>query len=101
VADSYTSYSRRDVSYYTYGDINVISAAYAKLRDISLSYALPSFILRKLKAEQILLRGQVSNIMLWKANKYGIDPEFQDGNGASQTMPVGQKAFTVGINAKF
>lgn len=101
VADSYTSYSRRDVAYYTYGDINVISAAYAKLRDISLSYALPSFILRKLKAEQILLRGQVSNIMLWKANKYGIDPEFQDGNNGVQTMPVGQKAFTVGINAKF
>ncbi|WPQ62686.1 SusC/RagA family TonB-linked outer membrane protein [Chitinophaga sancti] len=101
VADSYTSYSRRDVSYYTYGDINVVSAAYVKLRDISLSYTLPSFILKKLRAEQIALRGQVSNIMLWKANKYGIDPEFQDANNGVLTMPVGQKSFTVGINAKF
>lgn len=101
VADGYTSSSRRDVSYYTYGDINVVSAAYVKLRDISLSYTLPSFILKKLRAEQIAVRGQVSNIMLWKANKYGIDPEFQDANNGSMSMPVGQKSFTVGINAKF
>ncbi|WP_179091061.1 SusC/RagA family TonB-linked outer membrane protein [[Flexibacter] sp. ATCC 35208] len=101
VADSYTSYSRRDVGYYNHGDINVISAAYVKLRDISLSYTLPSFILKKLRAELIALRGQVSNIMLWKANKYGIDPEFQDANNGVMTMPVGQKSFTVGINAKF
>ncbi|WP_143150746.1 SusC/RagA family TonB-linked outer membrane protein [Chitinophaga sancti] len=101
VSDTYTSYSRRDVNYYIYGDVNVISAAYAKLRDISLSYSLPAFILKKLHASQIQLRTQVSNIMLWKANKYGIDPEFQDANNGLQTMPVGQKAFTVGINAKF
>ncbi|RFM31488.1 SusC/RagA family TonB-linked outer membrane protein [Chitinophaga silvisoli] len=101
VSDSYTSYSRRDVNYYTYGDINVVSAAFVKLRDISLSYSLPSYILKKLRAEQIVLRSQVSNIMLWKANKYGIDPEFQDGNFGSLTMPAGQKTFTVGINAQF
>jgi TonB-linked SusC/RagA family outer membrane protein len=101
VADSYTSYSRRDVSYYTYGDVNVVSAAYAKLRDVSLSYSLPAFLLKKMRASQVQLRAQVSNIMLWKANKYGIDPEFQDATNGVQTMPVGQKAFTVGINAKF
>ncbi|HEY0176187.1 MAG TPA: TonB-dependent receptor, partial [Pedobacter sp.] len=37
VANQGTSYSRRNLDYYTYADINVISASYIKLRDITLS----------------------------------------------------------------
>lgn len=101
VADANTSYSRRDVSYYQYADINVISAAYAKLRDISLSYQLPAAFSRKIRAEQVVLRAQLTNLMLWKANKYGIDPEFNDATFGNLSMPVAQKSVAIGINVKF
>ncbi|RXK85520.1 SusC/RagA family TonB-linked outer membrane protein [Filimonas effusa] len=101
VADSYTSYSRRDVSYYQYADINVVSASFIKMRDITLSYQLPQWLIRRISADQVLFRAQISNIMLWKANKYGLDPEFQDATNGSQMMPFGQKAITLGVNLKF
>lgn len=72
--------SRRDVNYYSYGDLNVLSASYIKMRDITVSYSLPKSILDRLRSKQITLRAQVSNIMIWKANKMGIDPEFQGAN---------------------
>lgn len=80
VSSTALSNSRRDINYYSYGDLNVISASYVKMRDITLAYSLPQNILDRLHSKQITLRAQVSNIMLWKANKFGIDPEFQGAN---------------------
>ncbi|WP_164735311.1 SusC/RagA family TonB-linked outer membrane protein [Pseudoflavitalea rhizosphaerae] len=77
-ADFSGSSSRRDIAYYHSSDVNVVSASYIKLRDITLAYRLPSHIAGKLRTESISFHVQVSNIMLWKANKFGIDPEFHD-----------------------
>jgi hypothetical protein len=102
--------SRRDTRYYTQGDINVVSAAFVKLRDISLSYDLPQRIVSVAKLEGVRLRLQLSNVMLWKANDYGIDPEFHDAPGGSAAgqlaggiryMPVNQGAVTAGLNIRF
>jgi hypothetical protein len=94
-----TSVSRRDVAYYQSGDINVIDASYIKLRDITLNYNLPASIIRKLKASNISLRCQLSNIMLWKANKYGIDPEFQStGSLGLRNVRTGQHEITLGAH---
>jgi TonB-linked SusC/RagA family outer membrane protein len=93
--------SRRDVSYYGRADINVVSASYMKLRDITLSYSLPSLLIKKLKADQVTLRAQVSNLMLWKANKVGIDPEFQEASSAFRSMRVNQGSVSFGLNVKF
>jgi TonB-linked SusC/RagA family outer membrane protein len=80
VSNTSLSNSRRDINYYTYGDLNVLDASYVKLRDITLSYRLPKSVLSSLKASNITLRMQISNLILWKANHYGIDPEFQGYN---------------------
>lgn len=93
--------TRRDVTYYTRADINVVSASYLKLRDITLSYSLPALFLKKLKADQVTFRAQVSNLMLWKANKDGIDPEFQEAVYAYRSMLVNQGAVSFGLNVKF
>lgn len=102
--------SRRDTRYYTQGDINVISAAFVKLRDASLSYQLPRTLIKRAGMESIRLRVQVSNVMLWKANKFGIDPEFHDATGGSTSGQVGggirylranQGALTLGLNIRF
>ncbi len=118
VANQSESDSRRDIEYYRKADINVVSASYIKLRDITLMYNLPKSLLQHIKTEEISFRIQVSNIMLWKANKYGIDPEFQDAfNGSrspvspfaayddpmanTQSYRFGQGTVTVGMHVNF
>jgi hypothetical protein len=93
--------SRRDVEYYMYGDLNVVSASYIKLRDITLSWNLPVNLAGRLGAENVSLRCQMSNVMLWKANRYGIDPEFQDAVFGYRTMRANQQTVTVGARVSF
>lgn len=101
VSSQSISSSRRDISYYTLADINVVSASYLKMRDITLTYSLSQFLVKKINAEGITLRVQLNNVMLWKANKYGIDPEYQYAFGGDRTLPIGQSTMSFGINVKF
>lgn len=101
VANTSVSLTRRDVSYYELADINVVSASYLKLRDITLSYSLPKSLVNRINADQIAFRAQVSNVMLWKANDDGIDPEFQYANYGTRTMRSNQGTVTFGINVRF
>lgn len=94
VANPGINYSRRNTSYYNYADINVISASYIKLRDLTLSYDLVPSLLRHLKVEKISVFGQTGNFMIWKANKAGIDPEY---SGAS----LANRVFSLGLNVSF
>ncbi|MDR1720592.1 MAG: SusC/RagA family TonB-linked outer membrane protein [Dysgonamonadaceae bacterium] len=50
VAVKAESDSRRNVEYYTYADINVVSASSIRLRDITLSYKFPKIIITKISA---------------------------------------------------
>ncbi|WP_257668818.1 SusC/RagA family TonB-linked outer membrane protein [Parapedobacter tibetensis] len=102
--------SRRDVRYYTQGDINVVSAAFVKLRDAALSYDLPRTLVSHVKLQGVRLRLQVANVMLWKANRYDIDPEFQDASGGSTAgilsggiryMRANQGTITAGLSILF
>ncbi|AOM78016.1 SusC/RagA family TonB-linked outer membrane protein [Pedobacter steynii] len=100
------SLAARDVSYYTMADINVLDAAYLKLRDLTLAYSLPKRLTDKLKADGISFRAQLSNVMLWKANHYGIDPEFHNALGGSvaggiRTAPFAQHSISLGAHISF
>lgn len=99
--DSYFHFTQRNVNYYTDADINVLSASYLKMRDASLSYDLDAKASQWLKLQQITFRMQISNVLLWKANKFGVDPEFQDYRSGIRNMPIGQSSLTMGINVNF
>lgn len=101
VSNQTLSNSRRDYSYYTNGDINVVSAAFVKMRDITFTYSLPQLIARRINTDQITLRAQVSNLMLWKGNKYGIDPEFQSVYLGNRNLPFNQHTVSFGLNVRF
>ncbi|MCZ4244174.1 SusC/RagA family TonB-linked outer membrane protein [Pedobacter punctiformis] len=90
--------TRRNTNYYVYGNQNVVSASYVKLRDLTLFYNMPENIIKKIKAEGLTFRLQLSNVMLWKANSYGIDPEFQDAQLGVRSMPYNQKTITIGAH---
>ena len=99
-----TNTARRNTAYYVFGSQNVYNASFIKLRDITLSVGLPANITRKLHAEDVRFRMQLSNVMLWRANDLGIDPEFQvtDINYTlGRILPVGQGAITLGLNVRF
>lgn len=96
-----TSTSRRYVNYYIYGNNNVVSASYVKLRDITLAYQLPQMITQKLNVNTASLRIQMSNIMLWKANKYGIDPEYNSPLFGNRSQLTNQHTFSIAANVSF
>ena len=99
--DNFYNFTQRNTDYYTMADINVVSASYLKLRDASLSYNLPQAVVKRLKIQRAALRFQVNNVLLWKANKYGIDPEYQQFKNGFRGLPQGQHALTVGANIDF
>lgn len=101
VSNASLSAARRDISYYTMADINVVSASYIKMRDVTLSYTLPAALLQLRGIDAVTLRAQVSNIMLWKANHFGIDPEFHDAPAGVRSLLSSQGTISFGLNVKF
>ena len=101
VALAATNSSRRNTNYYTLADINVLDASYVKLRDLTLSYTVRPALLKSVKISNLRLSTQISNIMLWKANHYGIDPEFQNASLGTRSLPFNQHTVSIGLNATF
>lgn len=101
IPESSANGSIRDVSYYTNADINVVSASFIKMRDITLSYNLPSRIVSRMRMEGISIRAQLSNIMIWKANKDNIDPEFHALGTGNRLIPSSQGTVSLGLHVNF
>ncbi|THU39860.1 SusC/RagA family TonB-linked outer membrane protein [Niastella caeni] len=101
IPSSSISSSQRSVLYYANGDINYFDGAYIKMRDINLSYTLPQQIVSRMRAEEITFRATLSNVLLWKANQYGIDPEFHNSTTAERTIPFAQHSIAFGLNLRF
>ena len=91
----------RDLNYFFRGDHNVQSASYIKLRDITLSYELPTALIEKINVSRANIRVQMNNVMLWKKNDRGIDPEFHSASTGTRLTPSNQNAFTFGVNLSF
>jgi len=87
----------RNDYYYEYSNLNSFNASYAKIREITLSYSLVKGIVQRIGAEGLTFRAQVSNLMLWKKNNLGIDPEFQSPDGI-RNIRTGQGTITVGAH---
>lgn len=98
VANSAVSLNRREYQYYRRGDLNVLNASFIKLRDITLAYSLPKTISNRIKSELVSFRVQLSNIMIWKANKAGIDPEFHNAFTGIRSIRANQGTITIGAH---
>jgi TonB-linked SusC/RagA family outer membrane protein len=98
VSDGYTNYMRRETEYYTLADINVVSQSYLKIRDITLSCELQPRLLRTLRVQGISVFLQATNFLLWKANKYGIDPEYVEVSSGSSFIPPFKHSYSMGLN---
>ncbi|MEX1240356.1 MAG: SusC/RagA family TonB-linked outer membrane protein, partial [Cyclobacteriaceae bacterium] len=65
----------------------MFDASFIKLREVSLSYALPASFVQRLKIQNASISLYSRNIMLWTAAKIGVDPElaFQPEAGAQRS----------------
>ncbi len=94
------SNSQRTTSFYTRSDVNIISASYLRLRDLTLSYDLFKSGLSKLHLQKARVYAQVNNLLLWTKNDKGIDPEYYNLSGGTRlkAMPA---FYTLGLNLSF
>jgi hypothetical protein len=62
---------------YLYSNLLVERADHIRLKDIRLSYDMSRRLCKKIQAERVQWYLYINNIgILWKANKYGIDPDY-------------------------
>ncbi|NML23856.1 SusC/RagA family TonB-linked outer membrane protein [Pseudoflavitalea sp. G-6-1-2] len=90
------TYNINGSSIYNNSEVLITKGDVIRLQDISFSYALTKRNFPKLPAERINFIANVRNVgMLWKANKFGIDPDFVD---ADYVTP---RTFALGIQLDF
>lgn len=81
-------------------DTNVKSAAFVKMRSVSINYRLPRPWLAKVGVTDARLRLQVNNLLTWAAAGHDIDPETFGLNGGSRGMKT-PKTVSIGLSASF
>ncbi|GAA3573680.1 SusC/RagA family TonB-linked outer membrane protein [Snuella lapsa] len=83
--------------YVPYLNTIVEDASHIRLRQIYLSYDLPSNLLSKIGLSNLRLFAQAENLgNIWVANDYNIDPEYING-----ITRAPEKTFTLGLNIEF
>lgn len=84
-------------------DCHIIKADYIKLREVSLSYALPKQLIRKWYMESASVTCQINNLWKWVANDSGVDPEAMTTTGYGQgarTLPI-PTTYSLGLSINF
>lgn len=82
---------------YTYSDILVTRGDYIRLQDLRLNYDLTKSMARKWPFQSTQVFLYMNNVaLIWKANKYGIDPEYYQ----SSAIPT-PRTLSAGVNVNF
>lgn len=91
--------------HWIYADYNTCSASFVKLRNIGVSYSMPSRLLSKTRVfKGVTLRFQIDNLFRITSNKWGIDPEAFNANLGTRTdvqLPsynTQTPTYTIGLN---
>lgn len=84
-------------TYYRFSDLNVVSATSVRMRNLSLSYALPGKYSRLIGLKGIKLTAQANNLWLWTAAGDDLDPETMSLNTGTRSLPT-SKSFLFGLN---
>lgn len=83
-------------TYYNFSNTLITKGDVVRLQDVSLSYAITRSLIPLLPVERINLVANVRNVgMLWKANDFGLDPDF------ANAQYVTPRTFALGIQLDF
>jgi len=95
--ESVRNYAGTISSQWRNSDVNVVDGDYIKLRNISLGYNLPKYLVNKIKMSSAKFTFQVNNLWYWSAAGNHIDPEVYSANSATRNLPL-PKTFLFGFN---
>lgn len=70
---------------YTRANANIISGDFIRLRNIALSYTLPTNLVEKLNIDRVRVSGQINNPWIWSAAGKQYDSEVQSSQSNSST----------------
>ncbi|MDR6782709.1 SusC/RagA family TonB-linked outer membrane protein [Pedobacter africanus] len=78
-------------TFYNFSEVNVEKADHVRLNDLQMGYSLNRNNFRRLPFRQLdlSLSWNNLNILLWKANKVGLDPEHLNGRIMARTIALG------------
>ncbi|WDF55831.1 SusC/RagA family TonB-linked outer membrane protein [Mucilaginibacter sp. KACC 22063] len=83
---------------YDYSDINVLKGDYVRLREVSLSYKLPTAFLNRIMIKSANIGLAVRNLgLLWTANKQGYDPDFVNPLNHIYSLPA-SRSYILSLN---
>ncbi|SKA36269.1 TonB-linked outer membrane protein, SusC/RagA family [Chitinophaga eiseniae] len=86
-------------TWYPKSDRLIESGAHIRLREVALTYDLPSQVLRPLHMQRLSLMAYGRNLALWTKNKAGIDPDYIPGAYYSLLPPA--RSFAIGLKTTF
>jgi TonB-linked SusC/RagA family outer membrane protein len=96
---TYPGNQNRD-NIYQYSTVNVGSAAHFRLQDVYVSYKLQSDIGGRKTLLRLLC--QVENLgLLWKANRWGYDPDYISGNASTLSTYPAPMQMTIGVSLTY
>jgi hypothetical protein len=79
-------------TFYSYSDVLIEKGDHIRLQDIQLSYQLNKSEIRWLPVNQFRIYMYANNLgILWRANHYGIDPDYISGTIPPRTFAAGLK----------
>lgn len=94
----FQSSARNGINIYKAADKHIKRADYIKLRDLTLSYNIPSRVVNKIGISAARVNFQARNLWWWAANGE-LDPEVWNGNSLSPTRGIKYPAeFILGLN---
>ncbi|MVN90628.1 SusC/RagA family TonB-linked outer membrane protein [Mucilaginibacter aquatilis] len=83
-----------------YGDNQILSADYIKLRNISLSYTVHANFLKRIHMTNLRLTAQANNLWYWSKAGNDIDPEAYSLNSGTRSLTI-PKSFLFGLSVGF
>ncbi|MFC3199877.1 SusC/RagA family TonB-linked outer membrane protein [Parapedobacter deserti] len=92
---AYPAITNRD-AFYRFSEVLVERGDYVRLQYVALSYTLGNRLAEELRLNSLSLQLNINNVgILWRANKKGIDPEYQSSGFSmppSRTISLGLRA---------
>lgn len=83
-------------------DKHVENAGYIKLKEIILSYSLPTRVAKKLCLQDLTINAQVQNLAVWGFNDKGLNPETWSGKTLKTEMgSINTPIYSLGLSIKF
>ena len=84
---------------YATNDRYLVDASYFAIKNITLGYTIPSYLIRRIGLQNVRVYGSVDNLNIW-THLNGMDPQYNFSGGTNYVYSP-NKTWTIGLELKF